>query len=308
MVPADLNLVPNALVRNVEVLTGGASAVYGSDALAGVVNFNLIDDFQGLRLNGSASIYQHNNGYKSVQALVARFEAANPGEYPLPDSNVIDGFTQSYSIVAGANIDEGRGNVTIYGSYRKATLVDSQDRDYSSCRLGAATGGQSFTCNSSPVDTPASFVNTARRACLAQFRVFNNQFVARNALVDTYNDIVGGQLQRPDERYMLGGMAHYEINEHLVPFLEFGFTNSRTRGIQSPGAVQRNGISATAGGFNCDNPFLSAQQASFLCTSRGLSTASNYDPVTGAYISPARSRRASCSTSARPRTACATSS
>ena len=48
----DLNQVPGALVERVEILTGGASAAYGSDAIAGVVNFIMIDDFEGVRFDG----------------------------------------------------------------------------------------------------------------------------------------------------------------------------------------------------------------------------------------------------------------
>lgn len=50
----DLNQVPGALVENVELLTGGASATYGSDAVAGVVNFIMKDDFEGVKVD-----YQH---------------------------------------------------------------------------------------------------------------------------------------------------------------------------------------------------------------------------------------------------------
>ena len=57
----DINQIPAALVDHVEVLTGGASAVYGSDALAGVVNFVMRKDFQGVELDGQYSINEHSN-------------------------------------------------------------------------------------------------------------------------------------------------------------------------------------------------------------------------------------------------------
>src|SRR5690606_29876615 len=52
----DLNMIPPSLVARVEVVTGGASAVYGSDAMAGVVNFVTKDDFEGLEIGGSYGI------------------------------------------------------------------------------------------------------------------------------------------------------------------------------------------------------------------------------------------------------------
>ena len=58
---ADLNQIPAALVDHVEVLTGGASAVYGSDALAGVVNFVMRKDFEGIEFDGQYGIDEADN-------------------------------------------------------------------------------------------------------------------------------------------------------------------------------------------------------------------------------------------------------
>src|SRR5256885_11955624 len=58
---ADLNLIPASLIKRVEVLTGGASSVYGADAVAGVVNFILDTNFTGIRFDGQYSFYQHAN-------------------------------------------------------------------------------------------------------------------------------------------------------------------------------------------------------------------------------------------------------
>ncbi len=57
----DLNQIPAPLIERVEVLTGGASAVYGSDAVAGVVNFIMKDNFEGVQLDGNYSFYNHDN-------------------------------------------------------------------------------------------------------------------------------------------------------------------------------------------------------------------------------------------------------
>ena len=62
----DLNFIPAALVKSIEVLTGGASAVYGSDAIAGVINFHLLNNFEGVMFDYSFSGYQHNNSNSDV--------------------------------------------------------------------------------------------------------------------------------------------------------------------------------------------------------------------------------------------------
>src|SRR4029078_4404948 len=58
---ADLNQIPLTLVKRVDVLAGGASSLYGADAVAGVVNFVMDTDFEGVRLDGNYSFYNHKN-------------------------------------------------------------------------------------------------------------------------------------------------------------------------------------------------------------------------------------------------------
>ena len=97
----DINSIPNSLIENIEVLTGGASAVYGSDAVAGVVNFILKDDFEGIAING---------GYEVTQ----------------------DGDAGIYSadITIGANIADGRGNVVFNAAYTDRDDLFQGDRDF----------------------------------------------------------------------------------------------------------------------------------------------------------------------------------
>ena len=56
---ADINFIPMQLLKKVEILTGGASSTYGADAVAGVVNFIMIDDFEGVKLDYQFSQYRH---------------------------------------------------------------------------------------------------------------------------------------------------------------------------------------------------------------------------------------------------------
>jgi outer membrane receptor for ferrienterochelin and colicin len=71
----DINNVPAALVERIDVVTGGASAVYGSDALAGVVNFVLKRNFSGLQIDATNGLYSHSNG-NSIRSVAAA--AASP--------------------------------------------------------------------------------------------------------------------------------------------------------------------------------------------------------------------------------------
>ena len=286
-IPSDVNQVPTPLIESVEVLTGGASAVYGSDAIAGVVNFKLLDDFEGARFSANLSVSQHSNDRTELRDLLDRNDAIVPGAYPKPDGTVWNGFTQEYSAVLGANFEDRRGNVTAYATYRKVNPILQEDFDYSACALGS-TGpdGSEYSCSGSGTNKPANLTNSARIAGLpTSFRVTEDgRFEAGRR---TFNFAPFNYYQRPDERYALGAFAHYEINEHVVPYLEVNFMEDSSVAQIAPGTVaagitvDANGIS----GINCDNPFLSAQQATFLCTSTGRSTASIYDSA-GNYVGP----------------------
>src|SRR5262245_51244856 len=104
----DLNNVPTRLIKRVEVVTGGASAVYGSDALAGVVNFILQDDFQGIDLGSQLSQSAQN-----------------------------DGRERQLDLLVGGNFADGRGNMTAYASWYDREQVLQAARDYT--RINFAT-------------------------------------------------------------------------------------------------------------------------------------------------------------------------
>jgi iron complex outermembrane recepter protein len=128
----DLNQIPAALIERVEVLTGGASAVYGADAVACVVNFIMNDKFEGVRVDAQYSMYQysmyqHNNDDDTIQSLV------RDSDYALPKSNIRDGYTKDVTFIAGINTPDGRGNATVYIGYRTLDPITQNHRDFSSC-------------------------------------------------------------------------------------------------------------------------------------------------------------------------------
>jgi iron complex outermembrane receptor protein len=97
----DVNTIPSSAIANVEIITGGASAVYGPDAMAGVVNFILRDDFEGVELDLRGS-----------------------------DTAEGDGTESQFSALFGANSADGRGNVMIGLDYTKRAPVYQIDRDW----------------------------------------------------------------------------------------------------------------------------------------------------------------------------------
>src|SRR5262245_13690459 len=107
----DLSTIPNALVKRVDVITGGASAVYGSDAIAGAVNFILRDDFEG---------FEFNTQYGQTSESDAQ--------------------TMNFDLMFGTNVGDDRGNITLYASRTTRDPVFMQDRDFSRVPLNASLG------------------------------------------------------------------------------------------------------------------------------------------------------------------------
>src|SRR6202047_2984027 len=114
---ADLNTVPSALVKRVEVLTGGASAIYGSDAVSGVVNFILDTSFTGLTVEAQGGIYRGSNNRGDLQGI-ERASGVNP-----KTGTVYDGGSGDVSVVFGKDLFGGDGHVTAYAGYRRAQAV-----------------------------------------------------------------------------------------------------------------------------------------------------------------------------------------
>ncbi len=141
---ADLNQIPAAMVERVEVLTGGASAIYGSDAVAGVVNFIMKKDFEGVQLDAQYGFYQHENDFEGpgdvkLRDVIAGRAVTNPAQFQLPDDSVTDGESIEASILIGASTEDGRGNITAYATVRDNEEVLQRDRDFSACSLDTVT-------------------------------------------------------------------------------------------------------------------------------------------------------------------------
>lgn len=97
----DVNTIPIDLVERIEVLTGGASAVYGADGVTGVVNFVMRDDYEGLQARAQTNWTDQGGGGSDFASLIW-----------------------------GRNFADGRANVTLAGEYSRTAALDFNDRDY----------------------------------------------------------------------------------------------------------------------------------------------------------------------------------
>lgn len=270
---ADLNQIPGQLVDRVEVLTGGAAAVYGSDAIAGVVNFIMKKDFEGLRIDAQYGFYQHHNDYDgpgNLRSVIEGRAAGNPSQFKLPDDNVMDGFSREVTIIMGVNAPDGRGNLTAYAGYRKNNKILGRDRDYSACSLGGESAGR-FVCGGSSTNATGRFNSLENDANLTVasgggFRDYTGD--------DAYNFGPLNHYQRPDERYTLGAYGTYKVNDKIEAFTSLSFSDYSTVAQIAPSGVFFGGGTSANGGYNisCDNPLLSGAQATALGCAPGVDT------------------------------------
>lgn len=262
---ADLNQIPGQMVERVEVLTGGASAVYGSDAIAGVVNFIMRRNFEGIEIDAQYGFNQHNNDYDGVGNLrnvIAGRAETNPSQFKLPDDNVYTGFSREVNILMGMNAPDDRGNITLYAGYRKNNKVLGRDYDYSSCSLGGQSG-ESFTCGGSGTSFPGQFTDFDEYAYTVDA---NGNFIPYQSSLHAYNFGPLNYFQRPDERYTLGAFGHYNVTDKIEVYTQLMFSDYSTVAQIAPSGnffgEFANGFRTTDGTsyISCDNPLLSAQQ------------------------------------------------
>lgn len=245
---ADLNQIPTALIKRVEVMTGGAGAVYGADAVAGVVNFIMIDNFEGVQveLNGSGYNHQQNNP-RGVADIVAGRAATNPSQFAVPGNKSFDGRSKDASLLIGGNFADGKGNATLFFSYKKDDALLQSERDFTACSLASSAAG--FSCGGSSTNATGRFTNTKTGAIYTTTASGDPRLY--NTALDAYNFGPINHLQRPDERYGVAASARYDVTDKLRVYSNFAFHDDKSDAQIAPG-----GLFGNVYNIRYDNPFL----------------------------------------------------
>jgi iron complex outermembrane recepter protein len=237
----DLNTVPVALIDRVDLVTGGRSAVYGSDAIAGVVNFVLKRDFEGVEVNGTYRVDEKGDA--------ARNEV---------------------SATMGGNFADGRGNVVVNVGYLQRDELTADKRKFTEVSFSQGTdglfpGGSSLIPElrlrvaglNSGLGLPGLDVKFAPDGSANEY----------NSATDLFNFAPDNYIIVPQERWIANAIARYEINDHVRPYLEAGVVNNRVDaqlaatpiGNTTPGMAARGGLR-----LHAYSPFLSADVQSAL--------------------------------------------
>lgn len=287
----DVNTIPADLIQRVDVVTGGNSAIYGSDAIAGVVNFILRDDFEGFQVRGQAGINEQ-------------------GTFP----------SQYISGMFGKNFGDGRGNVLLHGEYSNQDRVYGSDVEFLRRNdgflvvdvdpAGLANGsdgfpdrvffrdirsasisnnslvpiGQSTTaarCGTGIGSTDGAPSNTGTPYnCTFLFQEDGTLVAQTGTRVGSgaIGGIVGGNgdtrregtdlsVLPKQERINANLLAHFEISPALVPFIEAKYVNLKTQGQQStPAFIQGGTLGDSRERSRLDNPFLNANARALIAS------------------------------------------
>ncbi len=227
----DLNTIPTDLIKRTEVVTGGASAVYGSEAIAGVVNFVLDRRFEGAQARGQATV-------------------SDEGDAP----------RQYGSLKLGRAFAEDRGHVVLYGQYDDDHGLRSRDRGFSERDIP----NRSSYAAQGLFSPDGSFATGARTFT---FDGNNNLKTYQGANIDGYNRNAVRYLSVPVKRYHGTALADFEFAPAVTAYVEGNYTKTKSRASleaqaidsfndltesDAPGAAPYAGIPIT-------NPFIPAQ-------------------------------------------------
>lgn len=231
----DFNTIPVQMIERVEVITGGASAIYGSDALAGVINVILRDDFEGVEF-----------GYQYGQSEEGDLESHTP------------------YVLAGSNFDNERGNVTVLVNYNDQGAVFARDReetqidDLASCFFT----GVAADCTT-PIEPFFSSFSEYGRFIIINT---NENFTVgtgvgpSGAVVPFDGDVFGFNRQAlrtlsvPTERFLVAGNARYEFTPNIEGYLETTYATTQTESELEPFPLANDDLGLT--GISINNPFV----------------------------------------------------
>ena len=256
----DLNTIPSQFIERIEVLTGGASSVYGSDAIAGVVNFIYKKHFSGIQLDAQAGITEKGDG----------------GNYQLGGT-------------MGANFDDNRGNVMVYAGYSKEEAIYSNNRERSAIDQNAcfAVFEQQGGCRTAVLNGDNTNLFTAYRPFFSGFNPGGTisfgpftrtvgtggtlNLVNTNGLV--HSDGVPGTARActvadpckpslgvatgfnrsefrtiavPTERYLLAMRGNYAITDNINASVEGNFSRTQVTTLIEPFPFSTAGVNGVA--------------------------------------------------------------
>ena len=271
---ADVNSIPGALVKRVEVMTGGGASVYGADAVAGVVNFVMDTDFEGIRIDVIAGGYQHDNNNAYIQGLMDEKDFA----YESGQSG-IEGKNYGFEITMGGDFADGKGHATSYATWKRNDEMKYATRDYTSCALNATATACGGSGNAVVPNFYLSPVGADGHFDWGNYDYLTltpeSGFTPSEGNIYNYNPV--NFFMRPDERFSMGSFVNYEINDHVQPYMEFMYMRDQTKGqIAESGTFFNEEYN-----IDFDSPLISDAQRKYMNEEMGIGPGEQFSTYIG---------------------------
>ncbi len=234
----DTNNVPVSLLERVDLVTGGASAVYGADAVAGVVNFVMKRNFTGVEATTLYSVSAKNDAKRRKQDLTL-----------------------------GANLADGRGNVAVHVGTTKTDPIRLGDRDFSGTVISSGTGNPGgFSGTSVPAVWSGMPVLTGNRV------IDSTTGLLRSAVTsgppDGYNTNPPNYFETPLTRTQATALGRFVINDYAEAYTEIFHTRSNVTLNLAP-----SGTFGVALNIPIGNPYITQPVRDQLCAAYGIAAA-----------------------------------
>jgi outer membrane receptor protein involved in Fe transport len=261
----DVNLVPTAILERVDVVTGGASAVYGSDAISGVVNFVTKQDFEGLRLDSNYTEFGEGDGRISTGSITFGSRFADDRGHGL----VSIGYTKRDEVYMAAR------PFSFYNLFPDAGLGDIQ----STARRGGSSNAGATRAN---IPTLGNRWFTPDGNLVVSSALPQGTGGVRNSV---YNYNPFNFFQVPLDRWQALSQLNFQLNDSVEVYGRVFAVTSSVPTELAPSAFF--GGSTLSDFFvNIDNPFLTQAQRAVLITSYNAT-----NPVPYSATAPAGSQR-----------------
>lgn len=259
----DVGIIPASLVERVDVLSGGASSVYGSDAVSGVVNFILRKNFDGVEINANYNFYNHQNRENAVT------DAARRSFFQAPIGLTNDGARMDVTLTAGKSFFDNRVNLTGFFSYRQAELLPQGSRSWSACEVTQPSKDAALTCTRSQYTQVGTIIPgtgaNAGRVLVNNPNGSGNLIPWGSTAGAAANPFDEFAAQREFNRINAGGFLTIDLSDAAEIYSTFLAYRDRSQN-PVPLRVYPSGIyGATPYQVNCNNPYLSASQGQTLC-------------------------------------------
>jgi outer membrane receptor protein involved in Fe transport len=236
----DTNVIPMALLSRVDVLTGGASVVYGADAVAGVANFKLRRNFTGVDVTTSYGM----------------------------TGDQRDARRRRTDVTMGASLDDGRGNVVLSIGKTKSDPLTQGERSYGITSLNSVTGAPTGSATTVPAAFSTSAGAGGNPGVLSgswQIDPASGRLVQPAML---YNTNPPNYYATGLDRTQATALGNYKINDYAEAYTEVFVTNSKVAAALAATGTFSNTFNVPIG-----NPYIPQAAREQLCQRRGISAA-----------------------------------